>query len=143
MRSSFEMAPPVPAAGFPIIIGDYNQAAIAIGATNASAIRVVQNVGAPCVFHGLLFSYDAAAQAPCRLRLFDGYNNRQVIAGNVAFDHIGQDRVIQTSRSVFLLPRPIRLVSGQFVELFVDNLSGAQIDANDLRLSLVGIQETI
>jgi hypothetical protein len=122
-----------------LTLGKRNTSILAVGA-QGQLIEISYLFGGTFVITGYALTYDNG-QEKVLVTIKNNEENYEFISGETELCTVGR-RNDQTATLPFIkLAKPIRLKSGQSIQAFFNNLSGAQIDINDLCLTLDGYTE--
>ena len=128
----------------PLIEGNQNPSQINSGA-NTLAITITHNAGSDFVVEGFDIQYNASVVSnmdEAQVRLYDAQRNRDIITPNTPIGLVGTRRTVSKTVPYQKLHDPIILVSGQSIQLYVNNQTGSNIAAKDISLALYGYQVT-
>jgi hypothetical protein len=126
----------------PLIEGNQNSSSIPTG-TNTLALTITHSAGSDFIIEGFDLQYNASAVAnidEVQIRLYDAQRNRDIITPNTPIGMVGARRTVSKIVPFQKLHDPIVLVSGQSIQLYVNNQTGSSIAARDISLALYGYQ---
>lgn len=130
-----------------LIQGAVNGSTISASSVNALGVTLTHNSGAPWIIEAFAISYNGATplQAGALVQLFDSQHSRYFVSGQISLGAVGFPRsgaaVLSVAPILWKSIRPMQLLSGQSVQLYVSTDSGTTFAANDLCLLMRGYQE--